>query len=178
MSRIGKKPIAIPQNVKVSVTGGELFAQGPKGKLSHRIPEGIAVEVTDSEIIVTRSSDERNQRALHGLTRSIVANVVTGVSDGFAKELEVTGVGYRVEKSGKAVNLSLGYSHPVVFEEPEGISINVDKQIIRVEGIDKCLVNQTAAKIRSFKKPDVYKGKGIRYVGEQVRRKAGKAGAK
>ena len=126
---------------------------------------------------MTRSSDERNQRALHGLTRALVANMVQGVSRGFTKELEISGVGYRAEKKGKTLTLSLGYSNPVAFEEPEGIQIHVDKQIVRVEGIDKCLVGETASRIRGLRKPDVYKGKGIRYLGETLRRKAGKAGA-
>ena len=178
MSRIGKQPIQIPKGVTAALVDSELSIKGPKGELSQEMPEAIHVELTDGSISVTRSSDERTHRSLHGLTRTLIANMVQGVSEGFTKQLEVSGVGYRAEKKDKALSLSLGFSHPVVFEEPEGISITVDKQIISVTGINKCLVGQTAAKIRSFRKPDVYKGKGIRYVGEKVRRKVGKAGAK
>jgi large subunit ribosomal protein L6 len=127
---------------------------------------------------VKRPSDERRERSLHGLTRTLVSNMVEGVTQGFKRELEIVGVGYKAEKAGTTLKLSVGLSHVISFDEPEGIQINVDKQIIRVEGIDKCLVGQTASKIRMFKKPDVYKGKGIRYVGEVVRKKVGKAGAK
>ncbi len=178
MSRVGKKPVSVPKEAKVKIENSVLTVEGPKGKLSHRIPAEISAEITDDSILVKRSSDERTERSLHGLTRALVANMVTGVTEGFKKELEVVGVGYRAEKKDKTLNLSVGFSHPVEFAEPEGIQIQVEKQLIRVEGIDKCLVGQTAAKIRSFKKPDVYKGKGIRYVGETLRKKVGKAGAK
>ena len=178
MSRIGKKPIAIPKGVKIQKDGAVLQIEGPKGKLVHTIPVCITVETGTDEMIVSRSSDERRQRSLHGLTRTLVANMVEGVTQGFKRELEIVGVGYKAEKAGKLLKLSVGLSHIINFDEPDGIQINVEKQIIRVEGIDKCLVGQTASKIRMFKKPDVYKGKGIRYVGEVVRKKVGKAGAK
>ena len=178
MSRIGKQPIAIPKGVKTQIDGAVLRIEGPKGKLVHTIPACITVEAGKDEMLVSRSSDERRHRSLHGLTRTLVANMVEGVTQGFKRELEIVGVGYKAEKAGKMLKLSVGLSHIINFDEPDGIQINVEKQIIRIEGIDKCLVGQTASKIRMFKKPDVYKGKGIRYVGEVVRKKVGKAGAK
>ncbi len=178
MSRIGKQPIALISDVKIKYNKPEILIEGPKGKLSHQIPEEIKLDITDKEILVTRDNDERQSRSFHGLTRTLVANMVEGVTKGFKKELEVVGVGYRAEKDGKTLKLAVGLSHTIEFESPEGITINVDKQIVSVEGIDKCLVGQIAAKIRSFRKPDVYKGKGIKYVGEVLIRKAGKVGAK
>lgn len=178
MSRIGKKPITVPKGVIIKIDGSFLQVEGPKGKLNHTIPSCITVEQGTDVINVTRPSDERRERSLHGLTRTLVANMVEGVTQGFKRELEVVGVGYKAEKAGKTLKLSVGLSHVISYDEPEGVQINVEKQIIRVEGIDKCLVGQTASKIRLFKKPDVYKGKGIRYVGEVVRKKVGKAGAK
>ena len=178
MSRIGKKPIVIPAGVKVACTGQLVKVEGPKGKLEHVCPPEVSVEIADGEVLVKRASDNRIERSMHGLTRTLVANMVEGVSQGFSRELEVVGVGFRAEKSGKTLILTVGLSHQVDFDEPQGITINVEKQIIKVEGIDKHLVGQTAANIRKIRKPDVYKGKGIRYLGEHVRRKAGKAGAK
>jgi len=178
MSRIGKKPITIPKGVKIKIDGSSLLVEGPRGKLTHTIPSCITLVQEADVITVTRPSDERRERSLHGLTRTLVANMVDGVTQGFKRELEVVGVGYKAEKAGKTLKLSVGLSHVISFDEPAGIHLNVEKQIIRVEGIDKCLVGQTASKIRMFKKPDVYKGKGIRYVGEVVRKKVGKAGAK
>ena len=178
MSRIGKQPIVIPAGVTVTCTDAVVKVKGPKGELQHVLPSEATVEINDGEVLVKRASDNRIERSMHGLTRTLVANMVAGVSQGFTRELEVVGVGYRAEKSGKTLVLTVGLSHQVNFDEPKGITINVDKQIIRVEGIDKQLVGETAAKIRKVRKPDVYKGKGIRYVGEHVRRKAGKAGAK
>jgi large subunit ribosomal protein L6 len=178
MSRIGKKPIVIPAGVKVACTGALVQVEGPKGKLQHECPSEVTVEISDGEVLVKRSSDNRIERSMHGLTRTLIANMVEGVVQGFTRELEVVGVGFRAEKSGKTLTLTVGLSHLVTFDEPDGITISVDKQIIKVEGIDKHLVGQTAANIRKVRKPDVYKGKGIRYLGEQVRRKAGKAGAK
>ena len=178
MSRIGKKPITIPSGVTVNCTGALVQVEGPRGKLQHVVPPEVSVEVADSQVLVTRRSDNRIERSMHGLTRTLVANMVEGVSQGFKRELEVVGIGYRAEKSGNTLNLNVGLSHQVNFVEPEGITINVEKQVISVEGIDKHLVGQTAANIRKVRKPDVYKGKGIRYLGENVRRKAGKAGAK
>lgn len=178
MSRIGKKPIVIPAGVKVNCAGALVQVEGPRGKLQQEVPPEVTVEVEDGQVLVKRRSDNRIERSMHGLTRTLLANMVEGVSQGFTRELEVVGVGYRAEKSGKTLNLNVGLSHQVNFAEPDGISISVEKQVIRVEGIDKHLVGQTAANIRKVRKPDVYKGKGIRYVGESVRRKAGKAGAK
>jgi large subunit ribosomal protein L6 len=178
MSRIGKKPIVIPAGVKVVCTGSLVQVEGPKGKLQHECPSEVTVEISDGEVLVKRLSDNRIERSMHGLTRTLIANMVEGVVRGFTRELEVVGVGFRAEKSGKTLTLTVGLSHLVTFDEPDGITISVDKQIIKVEGIDKHLVGQTAANIRKVRKPDVYKGKGIRYLGEQVRRKAGKAGAK
>lgn len=178
MSRIGKKPIVIPAGVKVACTGALVQVEGPRGKLEHVCPSEVTVEISDGEVLVKRASDNRIERSMHGLTRTLIANMVEGVEQGFIRELEVVGVGFRAEKSGKNLTLTVGLSHQVNFAEPDGISISVDKQIIKVEGIDKHLVGQTAANIRKIRKPDVYKGKGIRYLGEQVRRKAGKAGAK
>ena len=178
MSRIGRQPIIIPQGVTVSIDGETICVAGPKGKLTHTVPQGITVSVTQNMISVQRMSDGRRERALHGLTRTLIANMIKGVTEGYSKELEIVGIGYRAEKSGKTLKISLGYSHPVIFEEPDGITISVDKQVIKVEGIDKCQVGQTAAIIRKFRKPDVYKGKGIRYVGEKIKTKVGKAGAK
>ncbi len=178
MSRIGKKPIVIPAGVKVACTGALVQVEGPKGKLQHECPSEVTVEISDGEVLVKRATDNRIERSMHGLTRTLIANMVEGVVQGFTRELEVVGVGFRAEKSGKTLTLTVGLSHQVNFDEPDGITIKVDKQIIKVEGIDKHLVGQTAANIRKVRKPDVYKGKGIRYLGEQVRRKAGKAGAK
>jgi len=178
MSRIGKKPIVISAGVKVACTGSLVQVEGPRGKLEHVCPSEVTVEVSDGEVLVKRASDNRIERSMHGLTRTLIANMVEGVTQGFTRELEVVGVGFRAEKSGKILTLTVGLSHQVNFDEPAGITINVDKQIIKVEGIDKHLVGQTAANIRKVRKPDVYKGKGIRYLGEHVRRKAGKAGAK
>ncbi len=178
MSRIGKQPIELTSDVKIKFNKPSLLVEGPKGKLSHQIPEEIKLDISDKEILVTRDNDERKSRSLHGLTRTLVANMIEGVTKGFKKELEVVGVGYRAEKAGKTLKLTVGLSHVIEYDAPEGISISVDKQIVSVEGKDKCLVGQIAAKIRSFRKPDVYKGKGIKYVGEVLIRKAGKVGAK
>jgi len=178
MSRIGKMPIAVPKEAKVKIEAGVVHVAGPKGTLEHAVPAGINIALADGSLRVERTSEEPVMRSLHGLTRTLVANMIEGVTKGFAKELEIVGVGYRAEKSGTALKMTLGYSHPIVFEEPKGIQIKVDKQMVRVEGIDKCLVGQVAAKIRLFRRPDVYKGKGVRYAGEVLRKKVGKTGAK
>jgi large subunit ribosomal protein L6 len=180
VSRIGKKPIPIPQGVTVRIDGRTLAAEGPKGKLSQDLPTGIHASVTDGTLTVAREGDARQIRALHGLTRALVHNMVTGVKDGFEKKLEIVGIGYRAQLQGKALQLSLGFSHPVVFPLPDGISAEVDKQTaITLRGADKGLLGQTAANLRALRKPDPYKGKGIRYSGEVIRRKVGKkAGAK
>ena len=177
MSRIGRKPIAVPSGVKVAVQAGRVEVQGPKGKLAVSLPPGIQVEQKDATLTAVRPSDE--YRALHGLARALVANAVRGVTEGFKKELDIVGVGYRAEVKGKAVNFALGYSHPIVFPIPEGITIAVDKQThIVVSGPDKARVGQVAADIRALRPPDPYKQKGVRITGERLKKKAGKAGAK
>jgi large subunit ribosomal protein L6 len=180
MSRIGKKPIAVPTGVKVQVQGQMVRAEGPKGALSHVVPEGLSARLEDNHLTVTRASDHRTARALHGLTRALVANMVSGVKDGFERRLEIVGIGYRAQLQGRNIQLSLGYSHPVVFPLPEGITAEIEKQTaITLRGADKALVGQTAAKLRDLRKPDPYKGKGVKYAGEVIRRKVGKkAGGK
>jgi large subunit ribosomal protein L6 len=175
VSRVGKMPIEIPQGIEVKVEGNTVKAKSKKGELQVSVHPDMSINMTDASIQISRPSDSMIHRSLHGLSRTLVANVIIGVSKGFTKKLEIQGVGYRAEfKNGRLV-FQLGYSHPIVFIPPEGIEIRVDGNIIIVEGIDKQLVGQVAAKIRSFKPPEPYKGKGIRYVGEYVRRKAGKA---
>lgn len=179
MSRIGKKPIAIPKGVQVGVQGREVEVKGPKGKLALTVHELCSVNVVEGSVVVTRDGDHRTAKALHGLTRALVANMVRGVTEGFERRLEIVGIGYRVQKAGHTLTFSLGYSHPIVFPLPEEVEAEVDKQIaITLRGRDKYLVGQTAAKIRALRPPDPYKGKGIRYSDETVRRKAGKTGAK
>jgi large subunit ribosomal protein L6 len=178
MSRIGKAPIPIPHGVEINRVGSTVEVKGPKGALSHTIPEGISIQVEDGVIQVKRKGDAKRERSLHGLSRTLIANMVTGVTAGFEKGLEIVGIGYRAALQGRNLQLSLGYSHPVIYPIPDGIEVDVEKQNkITVKGIDKQKVGQVAAEIRSFRKPEPYKGKGIRYVGEQVRRKAGKAKA-
>ncbi len=179
MSRIGKLPIEIPSGVKVSYKDTVIDVQGPKGTLSRVLMDGVAVEMSDKSIHVTRKDESKNSRSAHGLTRTLINNMVTGVTKGFEKGLEITGVGYRAEAKGETLNLSLGYSHPINFLLPEGVAVEVEKMTkIFVRGIDKELIGQTAAKIRSFRPPEPYKGKGIKYVGESILRKAGKTGKK
>ncbi|MBI2469157.1 MAG: 50S ribosomal protein L6 [Candidatus Rokubacteria bacterium] len=179
MSRIGKKPIAIPKGVQVAVKGQQVDVQGPKGKLGLTVHDLCSVRVADGSIVVDRSADHRSAKALHGLTRALVANMVRGVTEGFEKKLEIVGIGYRVQASGRTLTFSLGYSHPIVFPLPDGIQADVDKQtLITLRGADKQLVGQMAAQIRGLRRPDPYKAKGIRYADEVVRRKVGKAGAK
>ena len=178
MSRIGRMPISIPPKVSIDIAqGNTITVQGPKGALSRTVSPEMTVEVQDNQVLVTRQSDHRTQRALHGLTRALLQNMVTGVTDGFTKNLELVGVGYRAGMQGQALELSLGYSHPVIFDPPAGISFGVDKpgRTITVSGIDKELVGEVSAKIRMLRKPEPYKGKGIRYAGEIVRTKAGKS---
>src|SRR6266540_869730 len=179
MSRIGKRPIEIPQGVKVSVNNLVVKVEGPKGALSRSLAEGISVQVADKNIVVTRPDESIKSRSLHGLTRTLINNMVLGVTNGFETILDITGVGYRAEAKGPVLNLSLGYSHPINFPLPKGITVEVDKMTkIFVKGIDKELVGQTAAKIREFRGPEPYKGKGIRYSDETILRKAGKTGKK
>jgi large subunit ribosomal protein L6 len=180
MSRIGKQPIPIPAGVKVQVDGGVVRAEGPKGKLAQPVPAGLTPKVANGTLVIERGSEERRVRALHGLARALVANMVTGVKDGFERRLEIVGIGYRAQMQGKSIQLALGYSHPVLFPLPEGVTAEIDKQTaITLRGADKALLGETAAKLRALRKPDPYKGKGIRYAGEAIRRKVGKkAGAK
>ena len=179
MSRIGKLPVAIPSGVKVDLKGQHLKVTGPKGTLEQEFEPSIKVTIADGEIAVERPSDRPQHRALHGLTRALINNMVEGVTKGFERVLEIQGVGYRASMQGKNLNLALGYSHPVTVEPPAGIDFVVEgTNIIKVSGIDKQAVGQTAANIRAWRKPEPYKGKGIRYQGEYVRRKVGKAGSK
>jgi len=177
MSRVGKSPIAVPGGVDVTIAARDVSVKGPKGTLSRTLPGEITVRQEDSTLLVERPNDERHNRALHGLTRSLVANMVTGVTDGFVKELEIVGVGYRATAQGPGrMELALGFSHPVFVDAPDGVTFEVPQPTrIRVIGIDKEIVGQVAANIRKIRKPEPYKGKGIRYLGEQVKRKAGKA---
>jgi large subunit ribosomal protein L6 len=177
MSRIGRKPIVVPSGVKVDVSGRTVTVTGPKGSLKRDLPGAIVVAVSGDSVNVTRPSDSKTDRSLHGLCRTLVANMVEGVSTGFRKNLEINGVGYRAAKSGNKLTLALGYSHPIEIVPPAGISFEVDGQTkVSVIGYDKETVGQIAAEIRSLRKPEPYKGKGIKYEGETVRRKAGKAG--
>ncbi len=179
MSRIGKKPIMIPEGVEVKLDGNKISVKGPKGTLEREINSIVNVSIEGNTITVTRPNDEALSRSLHGLTRTLINNMIIGVKDEFKKELEINGVGYRVAKQGNNLNLTLGYSHPVIFEAPAGITFDVPNanQII-VRGIDKELVGQTAAVIRTKRLPEVYKGKGIKYADEVIRRKEGKTGKK
>jgi large subunit ribosomal protein L6 len=177
MSRIGRRPIAIPAGVEIDLRGAHITVRGPKGELQRTLPAAMRVRIDDGEVTVERPSEAKPHRELHGLTRTLVANMVEGVTNGYRKSLEISGVGYRAQKVGENLQLSLGYSHPVDVEAPAGISFEVDTPTrLSVVGIDKELVGQVAARVRSKRKPEPYKGKGVRYVGEQVRRKAGKTG--
>jgi large subunit ribosomal protein L6 len=178
MSRVGRKVIAIPKDVKVQVQERSVQVQGPKGKLETPVPPGISFSLEGAELTCKRSGDDRQQRALHGLARALANNAVRGVSEGFSKQLDIVGVGYKAAVEGSKVVFALGYSHAVEYRIPEGIKVAVDKQTrVTVSGIDRQQVGQVAAEIRSLRKPDPYKQKGIRYVGEVLKKKAGKAGA-
>ncbi|MBA4179750.1 MAG: 50S ribosomal protein L6 [Anaerolinea sp.] len=177
MSRIGRQPIPVPANVTVTIGDtNNVAVKGPKGELTRQFPPTITLTREEDNLVVTRPNDEGKQRALHGLSRSLLNNMVTGVTTGFTKTLEVQGVGYRAQLQGSSLQLALGFSHPVVVAPPEGISFNVEGPRIHIQGIDKERVGQVAANIRKLRPPEPYKGKGIRYSGERVRRKAGKAG--
>jgi large subunit ribosomal protein L6 len=179
MSRIGRKPIPVPKNVTATVEGQTVKVKGPKGELERRLHPEMAIALDNGNIVVQRPSDEPNHRALHGLTRTLVANMVDGVTKGYSKQLEIIGVGYKAETRPYGLQLALGFSHPVEYRAPKGIKLTAPQptQIV-IEGPDKELVGQVAAELRSLRPPEPYKGKGIKYQGEQVRRKAGKAGAK
>ncbi len=177
MSRIGRLPVEIPAGVNVTINGREVTVAGPKGELSLEVAEPIEVKQDAGVLTVTRPNDEGKVRALHGLSRSLVANMVTGVTEGYRKTLEIVGVGYRVQARGAGVEFSLGFSHPVMVTPPDGVTLRVETPTrLVVEGIDKQQVGEVAANIRKLRKPDPYKGKGLRYQGEQIRRKVGKAG--
>lgn len=178
MSRIGKLPIPLPKGVEVEIGKGQVSVKGPKGSLDERIPAGISAKLEDGQVVVSRRNDSKQQRAFHGLVRALLANAVKGVTEGFSKNLEIHGVGYRAEPKGKSVIFTLGYTHTIDFPVPEGIEIAVDRNTrIKVSGISRQQVGQVAAEIRALRPPDVYKLKGVRYTGEQLRKKAGKTGA-
>ena len=176
MSRVGKSPIPLPEKTKVELSGTNITVTGPKGVLIRDIHPDISAVVDGQQVIVSRASDQKKHRALHGLTRALINNMVVGVTDGFVKVLKLVGVGYRAETKGKTLILNLGYSHPIVLQPPDGVDIEVEpkENLVKVVGADKELVGETAAKIRSFRKPEPYKGKGVRYVDEHVRSKVGK----
>ena len=175
MSRIGRKPVPLPEGVAAQLDGHKITVKGPKGEISRTLHEDMALALEDSTVVVKRPSDESQHKALHGLTRTLVANMVQGVTEGFAKSLEIQGVGYKAEPKPFGVQLVVGFSHPVPYTAPKGIKITVTNNVlVKIEGIDKELVGQVAAELRNVRPPEPYKGKGIRYAGEQVRRKAGK----
>lgn len=178
MSRIGRLPISIPRDVKVDIIDGQVSVEGPKGRLSLQIHPGITVEVVGDNLVCRRPSDLKYYKALHGLTRSLLANMIEGVSRGFQKKLELVGIGYRASIQGRNLTLTLGYSHPINYIIPDGIKIEVENQtLLTVSGIDKQKVGEVAAHVRSLRPPEPYKGKGVRYLNERIRRKAGKTGA-
>jgi len=175
MSRIGKTPVAIPPKVKVTVSAGRVSVEGPKGKLDLALPRHTDAKVESGSVLVTRAGDTSEARAMHGLARALVSNLVKGVTDGFSKKLEIQGVGFKAAVQGKVVNMALGYSHPILYPIPDGIKVTVEENTkLSVEGIDKELVGRVASELRSFYPPEPYKGKGVRYVGEKVIRKEGK----
>ena len=176
MSRIGKKPVDLPSGVKVAIANNVITVEGAKGKLQFNIPARFKVEVKDNKVIVTRTSEEKQDKATHGLIRSLIQNMIVGVTEGYKKDLEITGVGFKAAVQGKILNITLSYTHPINYNIPEGISIETPKPTqIMIKGIDKAKVGEAASKIRDYYRPEPYKGKGIKYVGEHVRRKAGKS---
>lgn len=179
MSRIGKQPIAVPAGVTVTINAGnEVVVKGPKGTLTQSFDSAMNIALEENNVVVTRPNDLKRNRSLHGLTRTLIANMIQGVTEGFSKVLEINGVGYRAQKQGKKLVLSLGYSHPVEMEDPEGLTSAVDGNKITISGIDKAAVGQYAAEIRDKRRPEPYKGKGIKYIDEVIRRKEGKTGKK
>lgn len=176
MSRVGKLPIPIPSGVKVRQEGALVHVEGPKGKGQHQVPPRITVEIGDGAITVKREGDDRQARSMHGLTRNLLANIVTGLSTGFSQTLEIVGVGYRAEVKGTAIQLNLGYSHPILYQLPEGVQAKVDRQtLLTLEGNNRQVLGEVASQIRALRPPEPYKGKGVKYAGERIRRKAGKA---
>jgi len=178
MSRIGRQPIAIPAGVTVEISGNVVTATGPKGSLAVTLLPGIELKQTDAELTVVKAIDDEERQRTYGLMRTLINNIVTGVSKGYERQLEINGVGYRANVAGQTLNLSLGYSHPIAFELPKGIEAKVERNLITITGADKQQVGQVAANIRTLRKPEPYKGKGIKYIEEHIRRKAGKAAAK
>jgi len=177
MSRIGLKPIEIPAGVEIKFTDGLVEVKGPKGNLSQEVGSGFKVNIEEGQLTVERPSESKNDRSLHGLYRTLIQNMVIGVTDGYSKQLEIIGTGYRAQKQGNKLNLSLGFSHPLVLEDPEGITTEVpSERVIIIKGIDKQLVGDYTAKIRAYRKPEPYKGKGVKYSDEHIRRKVGKTG--
>ena len=176
MSRIGNRPIPVPDGAKINVVKSRVAVEGPLGELEQQIPYEMSVEIKDNTVVVLRKSDSKRDKSLHGLSRTLIANMLQGVTEGFKKEMKIVGVGYRAEAKGNRIVFNLGYSHPIVLAVPEGLTVNIPSpDTIVVQGFDKQLVGDVAAKIRSFRPPEPYKGKGIQYLGEQIRRKAGKA---
>jgi large subunit ribosomal protein L6 len=177
MSRIGKKPVTIPGGVQITLKGPSLAVKGPKGELKRELPEGVKVSVDKAAVSIARENDEPAIRARHGLVRALIQNMVEGVTKGFERKLEINGVGYKAEVAGDKLNMSLGFSHPIAYQLPKGITAKVDKNILVLAGIDRELLGQTAAKVRSFRPPEPYKGKGVKYLEEVIKRKVGKTGA-
>ncbi|MDD2690091.1 MAG: 50S ribosomal protein L6 [Candidatus Omnitrophica bacterium] len=178
MSRIGKKPVNIPKEVKIEVKDGSIIVEGPKGKLSKPLSSSITVEIKEGQLLVKRASDTKVDKSLHGLYRAVIANMIKGVTEGYGKDLEIIGVGYKAQVQGKTLNMQLGFSHPVNFLIPEGIKIETPKPTqVAIRGIDKELVGEVAAEIRSLRPPEPYQGKGVRYLGEYIKKKVGKAQA-
>jgi large subunit ribosomal protein L6 len=176
MSRVGKSPISLPSGVTISITNGDVVVSGPKGTLNFTLPEGIDLKVDQDQVVVSRLSDVKRHRALHGLVRALVNNMVHGVSSGYERKLEINGVGFRVAQAGSELKFNLGFSHDVIYKLPSGVTSAIDQNIITIGGIDKQQVGQVAAEIRALKKPEPYKGKGIKYLEERIIRKAGKSG--
>jgi large subunit ribosomal protein L6 len=177
MSRVGRKVIPVPKGVNITIGKDQVAVKGPKGELKREVPAGVTVALNGGELAVTRADDSRDNRAKHGMVRALLANMVKGVTDGFERKLEINGVGYRADVAGQKLNMSLGFSHPVTFELPKGIAAKVDKNIVVLSGIDKESLGETASKIRAIRPPEPYKGKGIKYVEEVIKRKVGKTGA-
>ena len=177
MSRVGRKPLPVPKGVQITIANGAVAVKGPKGELKRDIPLGVTVKVDKGILHVERADDSRENRSKHGLMRALVSNMIVGTTTGFERKLEINGVGYRAEVAGQKCTFALGYSHPVVYELPKGIAAKVDKNIVILTGSDRELLGETAAKIRSFRPPEPYKGKGVKYVEEVIRRKVGKTGA-
>jgi large subunit ribosomal protein L6 len=177
MSRIGKKPIVLPKDVKVALAAGKITVKGPKGELARVLPGLVTVKVENNQVVVTREGDEGPMRARHGLVRALINNMVEGVSRGFERKLEINGVGYKAEVAGETLNLALGFSHPIAYKLPKGVAAKVEKNILTLTGTDREAVGRAAAQVRSYRPPEPYKGKGVKYVEEHIKRKVGKAGA-